>query len=87
MKKLYFICNLHSGKAALSGSLAIIIDLFTANGYEVTVHPGSAELCEKRRAFDSLRIINGDCGKYAPVELVASGACVPVFCGRLHPPR
>ena len=39
MKKLYFICNLHSGKAALSGSLAKIIDLFTANGYEVTVHP------------------------------------------------
>lgn len=39
MKKLYFICNLHSGKAALSGSLAKIINLFTANGYEVTVHP------------------------------------------------
>lgn len=68
MKKLYFICNLHSGKAALSGSLAKIIDLFTANGYEVTVHPTqhAGDGCKKAKlacqsgAYDLIVCSGGD---------------------------
>ena len=37
MKKLYFITNLQSGKSAIRGKLAAVIDRFTAAGYEVTV--------------------------------------------------
>ena len=37
MKKLYFISNLQSGKSAIRGKLAAVIDKFTAAGYEVTV--------------------------------------------------
>ncbi len=37
MKKLYFITNLRSGKNAMRGKLASVIDIFTAAGYEVTV--------------------------------------------------
>lgn len=37
MKKLYFITNLQSGKNAIRGKIASVIDLFTAAGYEVTV--------------------------------------------------
>ncbi len=39
MKQLYFICNLHSGRANAGDYLAMIIDRFTAAGYQVTVHP------------------------------------------------
>ena len=37
MKKMYFITNLQSGKNAIRGKLASVIDIFTAGGYEVTV--------------------------------------------------
>ncbi len=37
MKKLYFISNLQSGKSAIRGKFAAVIDKFTAAGYEVTV--------------------------------------------------
>lgn len=36
MKKLYFILNLQSGKATISSKLAVVIDMFTKAGYEVT---------------------------------------------------
>ncbi len=39
MKKIYFICNLHSGRASIGSHLAMMIDRFTAAGFEVTVHP------------------------------------------------
>lgn len=39
MKKLYFICNLLSGKAAAASCMASVVNSFTKAGYEVTVHP------------------------------------------------
>lgn len=39
MKKLYFILNLQSGKATISSKLAVVIDMFTEAGYEVTARP------------------------------------------------
>ncbi len=39
MKQIYFICNLHSGRASVGTHLAMILDRFTAAGYQVTVHP------------------------------------------------
>lgn len=39
MKKLYFILNLQSGKATISSKLAVVIDMFTKAGYEVTDRP------------------------------------------------
>lgn len=44
MKKMYFITNLQSGKSAIRGKLATVIDLFTANGYEVTVRTTQARM-------------------------------------------
>jgi len=39
LKKLYFIANLHSGKAMIASKLAEIIDMFTKARYEVTIRP------------------------------------------------
>lgn len=39
MKRLYFILNLQSGKATISSKLAVVIDMFTKAGYEVTARP------------------------------------------------
>lgn len=39
MKKLYLILNLQSGKATISSKLAVVIDMFTKAGYEVTARP------------------------------------------------
>ena len=39
MKRIYLICNFFSGKATITQQLAKIIDRFTAEGAEVTVHP------------------------------------------------
>ena len=67
MKRVYFIFNLHSGKAALNNHIPKMIDQFTAAGYEVTVHPtqrqgdgiASAQYaCEKE--FDLLVCAGGD---------------------------
>lgn len=44
MKKLYFITNLQSGKNAMRGKLAAVIDRFTAAGYEVTVRTTQARM-------------------------------------------
>ena len=54
MKQIYFICNLHSGRASAGAHLAMIIDKFTAAGFQVTVHPtqdrGDATACAKLTA-------------------------------------
>ena len=42
MKRIYYICNLHAGKAELSNSLGEILDKMTKAGFEVTVHPTQA---------------------------------------------
>ncbi len=42
MKRIYYICNLQAGKAALSHKLGAVLDLMTKEGYEVTVHPTQA---------------------------------------------
>ena len=39
MKSIYFVFNMRSGKAAISSKLANVINEFTKEGYEVTVHP------------------------------------------------
>lgn len=44
MKKLYFITNLQSGKNAIRGKLANVIDIFTAAGWQVTVRPTQARM-------------------------------------------
>ncbi len=44
MKKLYFITNLQSGKNAMRSKLASVIDIFTANGYEVTIRTTQARM-------------------------------------------
>lgn len=44
MKKLYFICNLQSGKSMIRNKLAAVVDAFTSAGYEVTVRPTQARM-------------------------------------------
>ena len=44
MKKMLFIYNPHSGKGQIKFHLFSIIDTFTREGYEVTVHPTQAKL-------------------------------------------
>ncbi len=44
MKKMLFVFNPHSGKGQIRFHLLHIIDLFTKNGYDVTVHPTQAKL-------------------------------------------
>ena len=43
MKKMLFVYNPRSGKGSIRNSLATIIEIFTAAGYEVTVHPTNRE--------------------------------------------
>lgn len=67
MKRVYFIFNLHSGKAALNNHIPKLLDQFTAAGYEVTVHPTQCQgdgivsaqyACKKE--FDLLVCAGGD---------------------------
>ena len=68
MKQIYFICNLHSGRASVGSHLAMIIDKFTAAGFQVTVHPtqdrGDATVCAKQACdagcYDILVCSGGD---------------------------
>ncbi len=39
MKKLLFVYNMHAGKGQISSRLGEIVDIFTKNGYEATLHP------------------------------------------------
>ena len=43
MKKLLFVYNPHSGKGEIGNSLSDIVCVFTAAGYDVTVHPTGAQ--------------------------------------------
>ncbi len=68
LKQIYFIYNLHSGRASVGSHLAMILDRFTAAGYQVTVHPtqdrGDATACAKRACdsgcYDLLVCSGGD---------------------------
>lgn len=68
MKQLYFICNLYSGRASVGSHLAMIVDRFTAAGFQVTVHPtqerGDATICAKEACdagcYDILVCSGGD---------------------------
>lgn len=68
MKQIYFICNLHSGKASVGNHLAMILDRFTASGFQVTVHPtqnrGDATVCARQACdagcYDILVCSGGD---------------------------
>lgn len=68
MKQLYFICNLHSGRASVGSHLAMILDRFTSAGFQVTVHPtqkrGDATECAKAACdagcYDILVCSGGD---------------------------
>ncbi|MDD6278979.1 MAG: diacylglycerol/lipid kinase family protein [Ruminococcus sp.] len=67
MKRLYFIFNMHSGKAAISAALGEIIDAFTKSGYEVTAHPtqGSDDTADSAEyavnsGFDLIVCAGGD---------------------------
>lgn len=44
MKKLLFVYNPHSGKGKMKHDLSDVISVFTAGGFEVTVHPTCASL-------------------------------------------
>ena len=44
MKDLLFVYNPHSGKGKIVNALSDIVSVFTAAGYDVTVHPTSAPL-------------------------------------------
>ncbi len=44
MKRLYFIFNLQSGKAAIASRLANVIDMFTKADFEVTARPTQERL-------------------------------------------
>lgn len=39
MKRIYFVCNFYSGRADVNNNLPMILNKFTAAGYEVTIHP------------------------------------------------
>ena len=68
MKKLYFITNLQSGKSAIRGKIAAVIDSFTAAGYEVTVRTtqsrmdacAAAEYACLSEKFDMIVCSGGD---------------------------
>ena len=65
-KKLLFFVNPKAGHSEIRGSLMQVIQIFTAGGYEVTVHPTSAprdltRQIEKRAAdFDLVVCTGGD---------------------------
>lgn len=42
MKRIYYVCNLQAGKAAISNKLGGVLDLMTKAGFEVTVRPTQA---------------------------------------------
>ena len=86
MKELLFVYNPHSGKGKIGNSLSDILCVFTAAGYNVTVHPTSCArdgenfIKEHAKEYQFIAVGGGDgmlhelfCG------LIGSGADVP--CG------
>ena len=65
-KKMLFVYNPRSGKGLIRGSLSAIVEIFTAGGYEVTVHPTSAEqdarktVTERAKDFELIACCGGD---------------------------
>lgn len=63
-KKLLFVYNPHSCKQAVSRKLSAIVDIFAADGYDVTCHPTQARL-------DCMETVSEQAGLYGMV--VVSG--------------
>lgn len=65
-KKLLFVYNPHSGKQAVSRKLSQIVDIFAADGYDVTCHPTQARLdcmetvSEQAGLYDMVVVSGGD---------------------------
>lgn len=65
-KKMLFVYNPKAGKAQIRNRLADILDIFTAAGYEITVHPtqrqGDAEelIAGREPIFDIVACCGGD---------------------------
>ncbi len=65
-KKLLFVYNPHSGKQAVSRKLSAIVDIFAADGYDVTCHPTQARLdcmetvSEQAGLYDMVVVSGGD---------------------------
>lgn len=87
MKRLYFITNLQSGKNAIRGKLAAVIDRFTAAGYEVTVRTtqermdacAAAEYACLSNRFDLIVCSGGDGTLNETVQgLMHSGRPLPL---------
>ena len=66
MKQLLFVYNPHSGKGAISAALSDILCRFTEAGYDVTVHPTSAQrdgqdyICSHAKEYDLVVSSGGD---------------------------
>lgn len=68
LKQIYFIYNSRSGRATIHTQIPMILDRFTAAGYQVTAHPtqsrGDATICAKRACdagcYDILVCSGGD---------------------------
>ncbi len=65
-KKLLFVYNPLSGKQAVSRRLSQIVDIFAADGYDVTCHPTQARLdcmetiSEQANLYDMVVVSGGD---------------------------
>lgn len=65
-KKLLFVYNPHSGKQAVSRKLSAIVDIFAADGYDVTCHPTQSRLdcmetvSEQAGLYDMVVVSGGD---------------------------
>lgn len=66
MKKLLFIYNPKAGKSGIISALSDVIDIFTREGYEVTVHPtqssgdGQSRAEHADESFDRIICSGGD---------------------------
>lgn len=65
-RKLLFFVNPSAGHSEIRGSLMQVIQIFTAGGYEVTVHPTSAprdltrQIAKRAKNFDLVVCTGGD---------------------------
>lgn len=66
MKKMLFVFNPHSGKGQIGSHLLEICDIFSKDGYEVTVYPTQAKLdgykriLQREKDFDVIVCSGGD---------------------------
>lgn len=85
MKKLLFIINPYAGKGAIKHTLLKILDIFTKNEYQVTVHPTQkrkdAEYIARKYATDyDLMVCSGGDGTLDEVVtgVLRSGYSIPI---------